>query len=162
MVAERVGSETMLSPIVQMVATAQRSRAPIQGMADRVAAWFVPLVVEIAIITFIVWALIGPEPSMIYAIVSAVSVLIIAYPCALGLATPMSIMTATGRGAQAGVVIKDAEALERFAKIDTLIVGLGVLKAAGVLYPVLGVQLSPMRAAAAMSLSSVSVIINAL
>lgn len=120
--ADRVGSDTMLSRIVDMVATAQRSRAPIQGMADRVSAWFVPLVVLIAITAFVAWALIGPAPSMIYAIVSAVSVLIIACPCALGLATPMSIMTATGRGAQAGVLIKDAEALERFAHIDTLIV----------------------------------------
>ena len=120
--ADRVGADTMLSRIVDMVATAQRSRAPIQGMADRVAGWFVPMVVLIAIIAFVVWALIGPAPSMIFAIVSAVSVLIIACPCALGLATPMSIMTATGRGAQAGVLIKDAEALERFAGIDTLIV----------------------------------------
>lgn len=120
--ADRVGADTMLSRIVDMVATAQRSRAPIQGMADRVAAWFVPLVVLVAIIAFIVWAWIGPSPSMIFAIVSAVSVLIIACPCALGLATPMSIMTATGRGAQSGVLIKDAEALERFAHIDTLIV----------------------------------------
>ena len=120
--ADRVGTDTMLSRIVDMVATAQRSRAPIQGMADRVAAWFVPLVVLVAIIAFIVWAWIGPSPSMIFAIVSAVSVLIIACPCALGLATPMSIMTATGRGAQSGVLIKDAEALERFAHIDTLIV----------------------------------------
>lgn len=120
--ADRIGSNTMLSRIVDMVANAQRSRAPIQGMADRVSAWFVPLVVLIAIIAFVVWAMIGPAPSMIFAIVSAVSVLIIACPCALGLATPMSIMTATGRGAQAGVLIKDAEALERFAHIDTLIV----------------------------------------
>ena len=120
--ADRVGADTMLSRIVDMVATAQRSRAPIQGMADRVSGWFVPTVVLIAIIAFVVWSLIGPAPSMIFAIVSAVSVLIIACPCALGLATPMSIMTATGRGAQAGVLIKDAEALERFASIDTLIV----------------------------------------
>lgn len=122
MTAERVGSETMLSQIVEMVAKAQRSRAPIQGLADRVSYYFVPTVVLIAIVAFIVWAIFGPEPSMIFAIVSAVSVLIIACPCALGLATPMSIMTATGRGAQAGVLIKDAEALERFAKVDTLIV----------------------------------------
>jgi P-type Cu+ transporter len=120
--AERVGSETMLSRIVEMVAKAQRSRAPIQGLADRVSFYFVPTVVVIAVIAFIVWAVAGPSPSMIFAIVSAVSVLIIACPCALGLATPMSIMTATGRGAQAGVLIKDAEALERFAKVDTLIV----------------------------------------
>ncbi|SMH26655.1 heavy metal translocating P-type ATPase [Mesorhizobium australicum] len=120
--AERVGSETMLSRIVEMVAKAQRSRAPIQGLADRVSFYFVPTVVLIAIVAFVVWAMFGPPPSMIFAIVSAVSVLIIACPCALGLATPMSIMTATGRGAQAGVLIKDAEALERFAKVDTLIV----------------------------------------
>ncbi|MEX0956657.1 MAG: heavy metal translocating P-type ATPase [Rhizobiaceae bacterium] len=120
--AERVGSETVLSQIVEMVAKAQRSRAPIQGLADRVAAWFVPAVVLVAIVAFIVWAAFGPSPSFAFAIVSAVSVLIIACPCALGLATPMSIMTATGRGAQAGVLIKDAEALERFAKVDTLIV----------------------------------------
>jgi P-type Cu+ transporter len=122
MKAETVGSETMLSAIVEMVAKAQRSRAPIQGLADRVSGWFVPAVVLVAIASFIVWALFGPEPSMAYAIVSAVSVLIIACPCALGLATPMSVMTATGRGAQAGVLIKDAEALERLARVDTLIV----------------------------------------
>ena len=120
--AERVGSETVLSQIVEMVAKAQRSRAPIQGLADRVSFYFVPTVVLVAILAFIVWAVFGPEPSMVFAIVSAVSVLIIACPCALGLATPMSIMTATGRGAQAGVLIKDAEALERFSKVDTLIV----------------------------------------
>ncbi len=120
--AERVGEDTMLSRIVEMVAKAQRSRAPIQGLADRVSAWFVPSVVIAAIVSFFVWSLVGPEPRMAYAIVAAVSVLIIACPCALGLATPMSIMTATGRGAQAGVLIKDAEALERFSKVDTLIV----------------------------------------
>jgi len=120
--AERVGSETMLSQIVEMVAKAQRSRAPIQGLADVVAGYFVPAVVLVAITAFVVWGVFGPNPAMVYAIVSAVSVLIIACPCALGLATPMSIMTATGRGAQAGVLIKDAEALERFAKVDTLIV----------------------------------------
>jgi Cu+-exporting ATPase len=120
--AEKVGAETMLSRIVEMVAKAQRSRAPIQGLADRVSFYFVPAVVLVAIVAFIVWAVFGPDPSMIFAIVSAVSVLIIACPCALGLATPMSIMTATGRGAQAGVLIKDAEALERFAYVDTLIV----------------------------------------
>jgi Cu+-exporting ATPase len=122
MEAQKVGAETMLSRIVDMVAKAQRSRAPIQGMADRVSAWFVPAVVLVAIVAFIAWALLGPQPPMVYAIVAAVSVLIIACPCALGLATPMSIMTATGRGAQAGVLIRDAEALERFAKVDTLIV----------------------------------------
>ena len=120
--AEKVGKDTMLSQIVEMVAKAQRSRAPIQGLADRVSFYFVPTVVLVAILAFVVWALFGPAPSMVFAIVSAVSVLIIACPCALGLATPMSIMTATGRGAQAGVLIKDAEALERFAKVDTLIV----------------------------------------
>ncbi|MEP9372397.1 heavy metal translocating P-type ATPase [Mesorhizobium sp. KR1-2] len=122
MQAERVGADTMLSQIVALVAKAQRSRAPIQGLADRVAYYFVPAVVLAAIAAFVVWAIFGPEPAMIFAIVSAVSVLIIACPCALGLATPMSIMTATGRGAQAGVLIKDAEALERFAEVDTLIV----------------------------------------
>ncbi|MDP3897909.1 MAG: heavy metal translocating P-type ATPase [Mesorhizobium sp.] len=120
--ADKVGADTMLSRIVEMVAKAQRSRAPIQGLADRVSAYFVPAVVLVAVVAFVAWALFGPEPSMVFAIVSAVSVLIIACPCALGLATPMSIMTATGRGAQVGVLIKDAEALERFAGVDTLIV----------------------------------------
>jgi len=149
--AEKVGAETMLARIVDMVAGAQRSRAPIQSLADRVAAYFVPTVVLVAIAAFIVWSIFGPAPSMIYALVAAVSVLIIACPCALGLATPMSIMVATGRGAQAGVLIiacpcalglatpmsimvatgrgaqagvliRDAEALERFAGVDTLIV----------------------------------------
>ncbi|TGS12829.1 heavy metal translocating P-type ATPase [Mesorhizobium sp. M2E.F.Ca.ET.209.01.1.1] len=120
--AEKVGAETTLSRIVEMVAKAQRSRAPIQGLADRVSFYFVPAVVLVAIIAFIAWALFGPQPSLIFAIVSAVSVLIIACPCALGLATPMSIMTATGRGAHAGVLIKEAAALERFASVDTLIV----------------------------------------
>jgi P-type Cu+ transporter len=120
--AEKVGADTVLSQIVGMVASAQRSRAPIQGMADRVASFFVPAVVLAAAAAFVLWALIGPEPGMIYGLVAAVSVLIIACPCALGLATPMSIMTATGRGAHAGVLIKDAEALERFAGVDTLIV----------------------------------------
>ncbi|MCC0044441.1 MAG: heavy metal translocating P-type ATPase [Brucellaceae bacterium] len=122
MQAEKVGAETKLSQIVEMVAKAQRSRAPIQGLADRVSFFFVPAVVLVAVTAFAVWALFGPSPAMIYAIVSAVSVLIIACPCALGLATPMSIMTATGCGAQAGVLIRDAEALERFAAVDTLIV----------------------------------------
>lgn len=120
--ATRVGDETMLSRIVAMVSSAQRSRAPIQGLADRVASYFVPTVVLIAIAAFVIWLVIGPEPSLVFAIISAVSVLIIACPCALGLATPMSIMTATGRGALAGVLIKDAEALERMAKVDTLVV----------------------------------------
>ncbi len=120
--AARVGDETMLSRIVAMVASAQRSRAPIQGMADRVASYFVPAVVSVAVLAFFVWLFVGPSPAFVFAIVSAVSVLIIACPCALGLATPMSIMTATGRGAQAGVLIKDAEALERMARVDTLVV----------------------------------------
>lgn len=120
--AQRIGSETMLSQIVQMVANAQRSRAPIQKYADKVAGLFVPFVICIAGLAFIAWALWGPEPALSYGLVSAVAVLIIACPCALGLATPLSIMTATGRGAQAGVLIKNAEALERFEKVDTLIV----------------------------------------
>ena len=122
MQAELVGADTTLSKIVEMVASAQRSRAPIQGLADKVAAWFVPAVVIIAILAFGLWAAFGPSPAMIHAIVAAVSVLIIACPCALGLATPMSIMTATGRGAMAGVLIRDAEALERFAAVDILVV----------------------------------------
>ncbi|MBZ9820053.1 heavy metal translocating P-type ATPase [Mesorhizobium sp. CA4] len=120
--AEKVGAETTLSRIVELVAKAQRSRAPIQGLADRVSFYFVPVVVLVAILAFIAWSIFGPEPSLIFAVVSAVSVLIIACPCALGLATPMSIMTATGRGAHAGVLIKEAAALERFAAVDTLIV----------------------------------------
>jgi Cu+-exporting ATPase len=120
--ATRVGADTMLSQIVEMVANAQRSRAPIQKYADMVAGYFVPVVILIAILSFIGWALWGPEPALSYGLISAVAVLIIACPCALGLATPMSIMTATGRGAQMGVLIKNAEALERFEKVDTLIV----------------------------------------
>ena len=120
--ATRVGADTMLSQIVEMVSNAQRSRAPIQKYADRVAGLFVPVVILIAILSFGAWALWGPAPALAYALVAAVAVLIIACPCALGLATPMSIMTATGRGAQAGVLIKNAEALERFEKVDTLIV----------------------------------------
>ena len=119
--AEKVGADTLLSRIVQMVAEAQRSRAPIQRMADRVSAWFVPAVMAVAALAFAVWALVGPEPRFAYALVAAVSVLIIACPCALGLATPVSIMVGVGRGAQAGVLIKNAEALERFEKIDTLV-----------------------------------------
>jgi Cu+-exporting ATPase len=122
MQAERVGSETLLSQIVQMVADAQRSRAPIQKLADLVSAYFVPAVILIAIITFVVWATIGPEPRMAYAIINAVAVLIIACPCALGLATPMSIMVATGKGAQGGVLFKNAEAIEVLREIDTLVV----------------------------------------
>ncbi|MET4805032.1 Cu+-exporting ATPase [Limibacillus sp. MBR-115] len=122
MEAKRVGADTMLSQIVEMVANAQRSRAPIQKLADSVAGSFVPAVIAIAVLAFIAWAIWGPAPALSYGLVAAVAVLIIACPCALGLATPMSIMTATGRGAQAGVLIKNAEALERFAKVDTLIV----------------------------------------
>ena len=120
--AERVGSDTVLARIVQMVAEAQRSRAPIQRLVDVVAGWFVPAVIAVAVLAFGAWTLFGPPPAMAYALVAAVSVLIIACPCALGLATPMSIMVGTGRGARAGVLIKNAEALERFAKVDTLVV----------------------------------------
>uniref|UniRef100_UPI00406BBBF9 copper-transporting P-type ATPase n=1 Tax=Marinobacter metalliresistant TaxID=2961995 RepID=UPI00406BBBF9 len=122
MEATRVGADTTLSQIVEMVANAQRSRAPIQKFADMVAGKFVPAVIAVAALAFVAWAIWGPAPALSYALVSAVAVLIIACPCALGLATPMSIMTATGRGAQVGVLIKNAEALERFAKVDTLIV----------------------------------------
>ncbi len=120
--ADHVGSDTMLARIVGMVAEAQRSRAPIQGLADRVAGLFVPAVIAVAVIAFVAWSLAGPPPAMTYALIAAVSVLIIACPCALGLATPMSIMVGVGRGAQTGVLIKNAEALERFAEIDTLVV----------------------------------------
>ncbi|MCL2385442.1 MAG: copper-translocating P-type ATPase, partial [Alphaproteobacteria bacterium] len=122
MQAEKVGRDTLLSQIVHLVAKAQRSRAPIQRLADQTAAWFVPLVIIIALAAFAAWALFGPEPRLAYALVAAVSVLIIACPCALGLATPMSIMVGVGRGAQSGVLIKNAEALERMEKVDTLIV----------------------------------------
>ena len=120
--AQKVGRDTMLSQIVQMVASAQRSRAPIQRLADRVAGWFVPMVLAVAVVAFIAWSVYGPEPRMAFGLIAAVSVLIIACPCALGLATPMSIMVGVGRGAQSGVLIKNAEALERFEKIDTLVV----------------------------------------
>ncbi len=120
--ADRVGQDTVLAQIVRMVAGAQRSRAPIQRLADQVAGWFVPTVVVIAALAFIAWAVWGPEPRLAYALVAAVTVLIIACPCALGLATPMSIMVGVGRGAQAGVLIKNAEALERLERIDTLVV----------------------------------------
>nr|WP_225769704.1 heavy metal translocating P-type ATPase [Inquilinus sp. Marseille-Q2685] len=120
--AERVGQDTMLAQIVRMVAEAQRSRAPIQKLADLVSAWFVPAVVAIAILAFAVWSMFGPEPAMTFALLNAVAVLIIACPCALGLATPMSIMVGTGRGAQAGVLVRNAEALELTEKIDTLVV----------------------------------------
>lgn len=122
MKAERVGSATMLARIVQMVAEAQRSRAPIQRLADLVASWFVPAVILVAVAAFIIWVAFGPSPAFSYALIAAVSVLIIACPCALGLATPMSIMVGVGRGAQAGVLIKNAESLERMEKIDTLVV----------------------------------------
>jgi P-type Cu+ transporter len=121
MKAERVGSETMLAQIVKLVSEAQRSRAPMQRLADKVAAYFVPAVVAVALLAFLGWALFGPEPRLAYALVAAVSVLIIACPCALGLATPMSIMVAVGRGAQVGVLVRHAEALETLAKVDTLV-----------------------------------------
>ena len=120
--ADRVGRDTLVARIVQMVSEAQRGRAPIQRTADRVAEYFVPAVMLVAVVTFLVWSLVGPEPRMVYGLVSAVSVLIIACPCALGLATPMAIMVGTGRGAGAGVLIKDAEALELLDKVDTLVV----------------------------------------
>ena len=119
--AERVGTDTLLSQIVQMVATAQRSRAPIQKLADVVAGYFVPAVVAIAAVTFVLWALLGPAPAMAYALLNAIAVLIIACPCALGLATPMSIMTATGKAASLGVLFKDAEAIEVLRQVDTLV-----------------------------------------
>ena len=120
--AEKIGSETMLARIVQMVANAQRSRAPIQRLADQVSGWFVPTVIFVAAVAFAAWAMWGPEPRYAYGLVAAVAVLIIACPCALGLATPMSIMVGVGRGAQAGVLIRDAEALERMEKVDTIVV----------------------------------------
>ncbi len=120
--AERVGADTMLSQIVQMVAQAQRSRAPIQRLVDVVSGWFVPAVVLVAVLTFIIWARFGPEPALIFGLVNAVAVLIIACPCALGLATPMSIMVGVGRGASLGILVKDAEALETLGKVDTLVV----------------------------------------
>ena len=120
--AERVGAETLLARIVNMVAQAQRSRAPIQRLADRFSAWFVPAVIAVALITFAVWAFIGPEPRLVYALVNAVAVLIIACPCALGLATPMSVMVAAGKGATAGVLFRNAEAIELLRQVDTLVV----------------------------------------
>ncbi|MCB1949403.1 MAG: copper-translocating P-type ATPase [Nitrosomonas sp.] len=122
MKAEHVGKDTMLSQIVHMVAEAQRSRAPIQRLADVVASWFVPAVILVAVLAFLVWSIYGPSPAFSYALIAAVSVLIIACPCALGLATPMSIMVGVGKGAQAGVLIKNAEALERMEKVDTLVI----------------------------------------
>jgi Cu+-exporting ATPase len=120
--AEKVGRDTMLAQIVQMVAQAQRSRAPIQRLADQVSGWFVPSVIAIAVLAFAAWTAFGPEPRFTYGLVAAVTVLIIACPCALGLATPMSIMVGVGRGAQAGVLIRNAEALERMERVDTLVV----------------------------------------
>ena len=120
--ADRIGRDTLLSQIVQMVATAQRSRAPIQRLADRVAGWFVPTVIAVALIAFAAWATFGPEPRFAFGLVAAVSVLIIACPCALGLATPMSIMVGVGRGAEAGILIKNAESLERMESIDTIVI----------------------------------------
>ena len=119
--AERIGSETLLAQIVQMVAEAQRSRAPIQKLADTVSGYFVPAVISLAVITFIVWSIVGPPPAMAYALVNAVSVLIIACPCALGLATPMSIMVGVGRAAQTGILVKNAEAIEITEKVTHLI-----------------------------------------
>jgi P-type Cu+ transporter len=120
--AERVGADTLLAQIVKMVSTAQRSRAPIQRLADVVAGWFVPAVIGVAVVTFLVWAIWGPEPRLAFALVNAIAVLIIACPCALGLATPMSIMAGTGRGAAAGILIRNAEALELLEKVDTLVI----------------------------------------
>jgi Cu+-exporting ATPase len=120
--AEMIGRDTMLARIVQMVADAQRSRAPIQRLADTVSAWFVPAVIAVAALAFLIWSFVGPSPAMGYGLIAAVAVLIIACPCALGLATPMSIMVGVGRGAQAGILIKNAEALERMEKVDTLVV----------------------------------------
>ncbi|MCB0389288.1 MAG: HAD-IC family P-type ATPase, partial [Winogradskyella sp.] len=122
MKAEKIGSDTLLSQIIHMVNDASRSRAPIQNLADKVSGYFVPAVVIISVLTFIVWALWGPEPVYVYAFVNAIAVLIIACPCALGLATPMSVMVGVGRGAQNGVLIKNAEALEKMDKVDTLII----------------------------------------
>ncbi|MDE2446206.1 MAG: cadmium-translocating P-type ATPase [Alphaproteobacteria bacterium] len=119
--AEKIGSDTMLARIVQMVANAQRSRAPIQRLADRVSGWFVPMVIAVALLAFVAWSLWGPEPRFTFGFIAAVAVLIIACPCALGLATPMSIMVGVGRGAQSGVLIRDAEALERMEKVDTVV-----------------------------------------
>ena len=119
--AEHLGAESLLSQIVELVSQAQRSRAPLQKLADRVAAWFVPSVIALAIVTFVAWLAIGLEPRLSYALVTAVAVLIIACPCALGLATPISIMVASGRGAQWGVLFRDAEAIEALRDIDTLV-----------------------------------------
>src|SRR5690606_16472292 len=120
--ADKVGRDTLLARIVQMVADAQRTAAPIQRLADQVAGWFVPLVISVAVLAFVAWSVFGPEPRLAFGLVAAVSVLIIACPCALGLATPMSIMVGVGRGAEMGVLIKNAVALERMEKVDTLVI----------------------------------------
>src|SRR6185369_1341661 len=120
--ADRVGADTLLGRIVEMVAQAQRSRAPIQRLADQVSAWFVPAVIAVALLSALIWAVVGPEPKLSYALLTAVGVLIIACPCALGLATPMSIMVGVGRAAQSGVLVRDAAALETLEKIDAVIV----------------------------------------
>ena len=120
--ADKVGRDTMLAQIVQLVAQAQRSRAPIQRLADQVSGWFVPAVIVVALAAFVAWSIFGPEPRFTFGMIAAVTVLIIACPCALGLATPMSIMVGVGAGAQSGVLIKNAEALERMEKVDTLVV----------------------------------------
>ena len=120
--AEKVGRETMLARIVQLVSDAQRSRAPIQRLADRVSAWFVPMVLAVSLLAFAAWSIWGPPPAFSHALIAAVSVLIIACPCALGLATPMSIMVGVGRGAQSGILIRNAEALEQLETVDTIVV----------------------------------------
>src|SRR5699024_5077254 len=122
MTTEKVGSETVLSQIIEMVNAASRSRAPIQNLADKISAYFVPIVVLVAVFTFIIWAVLGPAPSQVYALVNAVAVLIIACPCALGLATPMSVMVGVGKGAQSGILVKSAGALESMNKIDVVVV----------------------------------------
>lgn len=122
MTAEKVGNETLLAQIIKMVNDASRSRAPIQKLADRISAYFVPIVVIISVVTFTVWAIYGPDPAYVYALVNAIAVLIIACPCALGLATPMSVMVGVGKGAKNGVLIKNARALEEMNKIDVLII----------------------------------------
>src|SRR6185312_2484178 len=120
--ADKVGRDSMLARIVDMIARAQRSRAPIQRLADQVAGWFVPAVIAAAMLAFVAWSTFGPEPRFTFGLVAAVTVLIIACPCALGLATPMSIMVGIGRGAQSGILIRDAQALERLQRIDTLVI----------------------------------------
>ena len=122
MEAQKVGQETMLAQIIELVQNASRSRAPIQKLADTISSYFVPIVVGVSIVTFIVWAIFGPEPAYAFAFVNAIAVLIIACPCALGLATPMSVMVGIGKGAQSGILIKNAEALETLPKVDTLVI----------------------------------------